>query len=73
MPPDDDLFDILKAIKEQSATIARMQTQLEDLIREKLLSQKYIYTKIGKPVCKLVCPLLRIVTLSMIIYIGNLY
>lgn len=32
MPPDD-LFDILKAIKEQSAAIARMQAQLEDLIR----------------------------------------
>ena len=32
MPPDD-LFDILKAIEEQSAAIARMQAQLEDLIR----------------------------------------
>ena len=32
MPPDD-MFDILKAIEEQSAAIARMQAQLEDLIR----------------------------------------
>jgi hypothetical protein len=32
MSPDDDLFDILKAIKEQSVAIARMQAQLEDLI-----------------------------------------
>ena len=32
MPPDD-LFEILKAIEEQSAAIARMQAQLEDLVR----------------------------------------
>ena len=32
MPPDD-LFGILKAIEEQSATIVRMQAQLEDLVR----------------------------------------
>ena len=32
MPPDD-MFDILKAIEEQSAAIARMQAQLEDLVR----------------------------------------
>lgn len=32
MPPDD-MFDILKAIEEESAAIARMQAQPEDLFR----------------------------------------
>ena len=32
MPPDD-LFEILKAIEEQSSAIAKTQPQLEDLVR----------------------------------------
>ncbi len=32
MPPND-LFDILKTSEEHPAAIARMQTQLEDLVR----------------------------------------